>query len=116
MSLSLVKTGAIAATAIIMSVTGAFAATYGTLNYDTKVKSQPKSASLTINYAEEDDYVRILDYTNKNGGWFKIKISGPDGWVKKSAIDLDNVDYDPSNPGVQFCFYGPLGGYICLNN
>jgi hypothetical protein len=115
MSLSLLKTGAIAATAVIMSISGAFAATYGTINYDTKVKAQAKSASQTVNWAEEGDDVLILDYTKKNGGWFKIKVPGPDGWVKKSAVEVftDGPDMD-DEPGVQFCFTGPLG-YICVN-
>jgi hypothetical protein len=118
MSLSLVKTGAIAATAIIMSVTGAFAATYGTINYDTKVRWMPKSSSQSVGYVEEGDYVKILDYTKKNGGWFRIDPPGPNnaGWVKKSAVDLDDYDNGPNKPDVKFCFYGPLGGYICVNN
>ncbi|MEO6012190.1 MAG: hypothetical protein ABIQ30_01210 [Devosia sp.] len=115
MSLSLLKTGAIAATVLALSVTGAFAAQHGTLNYDTKLKAYPKSASQTVGWGEEDDDVAILDYTNKNGGWFRIKDydTGDKGWVKKSAVDLDYVD-DPVKPGVQFCFNGPFG-YVCVN-
>jgi hypothetical protein len=119
MALSLVKTGAIAATALILSVSGAFAATYGSVNYDTKVKKSWFSGSATVTWVEEGDYVEIIDYTKKNGGWFRIDPPGPSnaGWVKKSAIDLDvyDDDYD-DNPGVEFCFTGPLGGYVCLNN
>lgn len=118
MSLSLVKTGAIAATAILMTVTGAFAATYGTINYDTKVKKSWYSGSPTVSYVDEGDYVKIIDYTHKNGGWFRIDPPGPNnaGWVKDSAIDLDHDYYDPNDPQVKFCFYGPLGGYICVKN
>jgi len=118
MSLSLLKTGAIAATVLVMSVSGAFAATYGSINYDTKVKKSWFSGSPTVTWVEEGDYVKIVDYTKKNGGWFRIDPPGPNnaGWVKKSAVDLEDYDVDPGNPGVNFCFYGPLGGYICLNN
>ena len=74
MALSLLKTGAIAATALIMSVSGAFAAAHGYINYDTKVKSQWYSGSFTVGWVEEGDYVKVLNYTKKNGGWFKIKV------------------------------------------
>lgn len=110
MALSFIKTGAVAITVLALSVSGAFAASYGTLNYDTKVKKTWSSASATVNWAEEGDTVKILDYTGKNGGWFKIKVDGPDGWVKKSAIDVEMDDEDDSK--VKFCFYGPLG-YVC---
>jgi hypothetical protein len=35
-------------------------------------------------------------------------------WVKKNVLDLDYDDYDPE-PGVEFCFTGPLG-YVCVKN
>lgn len=115
MALSLLKTGAIVATALVLSVTGAFAATYGTINYDTKVKKSATNSSMTLEWVSEGDEVLVLDYTKKNGGWFRINPPGPNntGWVKKSAIDLDYVD-EPTKPGVQFCFTGPLG-YLCVN-
>ena len=115
MALSLLKTGALAATVLVMSVSGAFAASYGTINYDTKVKKTWSSNSSTVEWVEEGDEVVVLDYTKKNGGWFKINPPGPNntGWVKKSAVDLDYID-EPTKPGVQFCFNGPLG-YLCIN-
>ena len=58
------------------------------------------------------DDVQIIDYHAGNGGWFKLSIPGPNGWVKKSRVELE--DTDPDEPGVNFCFYGPLG-YICVN-
>ncbi len=116
MALSLLKTGAIAATVLAMSVSGAFAATYGTIDHDTKVKKYWSSSSKTVGWAEEGDYVQILDYTKKNGGWFKINPPGPNntGWVRKNAVDLDFEDSDPE-PGVQFCFTGPLGK-VCVKS
>ena len=115
MALSLLKTGALAATVLVMSASGAFAAMYGYINYDTKVKKSWSSSSATVEWVEEGDYVKVLNYTKQNGGWFRIDPPGPNnaGWVKKSAIDLDaDYDEDPS-PGVQFCFTGPLG-YLCV--
>ena len=119
MALSILKTGVIAATVLALSVSGAFAATYGSINYDTKVKQHAYSASMTVGWVEEGDYVKIIDYTKKNGGWFRIDPPGPNnaGWVKKSAIDLDvygDDDYD-GDPNVSFCFYGYLG-QVCVNN
>ena len=115
MALFLVKTGAIAAIALTMSVTGAFAATWGVVNYDTKVKKSWSSASTTLTYVDEGDEVQILDYTKKNGGWFKIKVPGPDGWVKKSAIDVYSDGPSDEEPSVNFCFTGPLG-HVCVNS
>ena len=115
MALSLLKTGAIAATAILMSVTGSMAATYAYVDYDAKVKKSWSSSSPTVDWVEEGDKVQVLQYTKKNGGWFKINPPGPNntGWVKKNVLDLDyDYDYDPK-PGVEFCFTGPLG-YVCV--
>ena len=81
------------------------------------VKSQWYSGSFTVGWVEEGDYVKVLNYTKKNGGWFRIDPPGPNnaGWVKKSAIDLDYNDYDNGDPDVSFCFYGYLG-QVCVNN
>ena len=113
MALSLLKTGAIAATAILMSVSGSMAAS-AYVDYDAKVKKSWTSSSPTVGWVEEGDYVKVLDYTKKNGGWFKINPPGPNntGWVKKNVLDLDYDDYD-DKPGVEFCFTGPLG-YVCI--
>ena len=114
MALSLLKTGAIAATAILMTASGAFAAS-AYVDYDAKVKKSWTSSSPTVGWVDEGDYVKVLGYTNKNGGWFKINPPGPNntGWVKKNVLDLEyDDDYDPK-PGVEFCFTGPLG-YVCV--
>jgi hypothetical protein len=119
MALSLLKTGAIAATALMLSVTGAFAATYGHVNYDTKVKSQPWSGSATVWFMDEGDYVKVINYTPKNGGWFKIDPKGPNnaGWVKDSAIDLDQYDddYYGDDFGLTICGPGLFGSNFCIN-
>jgi len=113
MALSLLKTGAIAATALLMMSSGAFAAS-AYVDHDAKVKKSWSSNSPTVGWVDEGDYVKVLDYTKKNGGWFKINPPGPNntGWVKKNVLDLDYDDEDPK-PGVEFCFTGPLG-YVCV--
>jgi hypothetical protein len=118
MALSLLKTGAIAATALLMSVSGAFAATYGYVNYDTKVKSSWWSGSATVSYVDEGDHVKIVKYTKKNGGWFRIDPPGPynAGWVKKSAIDLEYDGYDDGDDfDLTICGPGLFGSSFCIN-
>ncbi|HYD07537.1 MAG TPA: hypothetical protein VEC60_17500 [Reyranella sp.] len=119
MALSILKTGAIAATALILSVSGAFAATYGYVNYDTKVKKSWWSGSATVSYVDEGDYVKVLNYTKKNGGWFRIDPPGPNnaGWVKKSAIDLEYYgdDYDDGDIDLTICGPGLFGSNFCFH-
>jgi hypothetical protein len=118
MALSLLKTGAIAATALILSVSGAFAATYGHINYDTKVKSSWWSGSATVWYLDEGDSVKVLNYTKKNGGWFRVDPPGPNnaGWVKKSAVDLDYYGDDYGDDfGLTICGPGLFGSNFCIN-
>lgn len=118
MALSILKTGAIAATALILSVSGAFAATYGHVNYDSWVKKSWYSASASVGWVDAGDYVKVINYTNKNGGWFRIDPPGPNnaGWVKKTAIDLDYDDYD-NDPDIDLTFCGPgfFGGTFCVH-
>ena len=117
MALSILKTGAIAATALILSATGAFAATYGYVNYDTKVKKSWTSNSSTVWYLDEGDYVKVINYTSKNGGWFRVDPPGSNnaGWVKKSAIDLEGDDYDDGDDiNLTICGPGLFGSNFCL--
>ena len=114
MSLSFVKTGALAAT-LVLSLAGAAsaAALHGEITYDTKVKQYHSSSSMTVDYAYEGDDVWIIA---KSGSWYKVKAPGlTPGWVKKSAVDLDYYDPTPVGPsGPSACFWGPLG-YVCIN-
>lgn len=121
MAFSILKTGAIAATVLILSATSAFAAVYGTINYDTKVKKTYASSSQTVWIVEEDDYVKVLNYTSKNGGWYRIDPPGSNnaGWIKRKAIDLDvdedEYDDDGDNINLTICGPGLFGGAFCLN-
>ena len=122
MSLSILKTGAIAATALIMSVTGSMAAVYGTIDHDnTKVKKTWSSNSATVWILDEGDYVKVINYTSKNGGWYRVDPPGPNnaGWVKDSWIDLDVDDDDFDDDDIDLTICGPtlfFGGNFCINN
>ncbi len=118
MALSLLKIGAIAVTVLALSVSGAFAATYGHINYDTKVKKSWSSSSPTVWYVDEGDYVKIINYTSSNGGWYRIDPPGNNnaGWVKDSAIDLDYDDYDDGDDiNLTICGPGLFGSNFCIN-
>ena len=114
MSHPLVKAGAIAATALMLSAGTAFAAPllHGEIAYDTKVKANHSNGSPTLQWADEGQDVTIL---SSWGNWFYVKLPGPDGWVKKAAVDVEYPDYYDDEPNVNFCFNGPLG-YFCVNS
>jgi hypothetical protein len=114
MTLSLIKAAAAAAAITAVSASGAFAFAplSGTFNYDTQIKLTHSFASPTVNWADAGDDLIVV---SKFGSWLKVKVSGPDGWVKKSAVSLDYYPTpSPSPSPVQACFWGP-GGYICIN-
>jgi hypothetical protein len=117
MALSILKTGAIAATALILSVTSSMAAVYGTVNYDTKVKKYWSSNSATVYYLDEGDYVKVINYTSKNGGWYRVDPPGANnaGWIRDSAIDLDVDDFDDDgDPSITICGPGLFGSNFCF--
>lgn len=112
MTLSLVKTGAIAAAMLIATASSSFAATWAMVDQDTNVRAGHSNGSAVVNYVEEGDVVQIIGHW---GNWYKIAIPGPNGWVRSYKLDIDYED-DPSSPGIQFCFTGPFGGYVCANS
>ena len=128
MSLSFVKTGAIAAAVIFagLAVTSTMAEAKplgGEIQYDTKVKSKPWG--YTTGWASEGDHVWIVGYydngTNtKKDDWVHVLAKGDyNGWVQAYAVDFDNYQpwNGPKGPknGVNFCFNGPFG-YFCASN
>jgi SH3-like domain-containing protein len=113
MTLSLLKTTAVAGAMLAASTVGSFAATYAYVDHDALVRYNHSTSSIVVNDVSEGDYVKIIGHW---GNWYKIKIDGPDGWVKASVLDFDSYDPYPG-PGpspVQACFWGPLG-YVCVN-
>ena len=122
MALSILKAGAIAATALILSATASMAAVYGTIEHDnTKVKAYWTSNSSTVWMLDDGDYVKVINYTSKNGGWYRVDPPGPNnaGWVKDSWIDLDVDDFDDDDSDVNLTICGPtlfFGGNFCISN
>jgi hypothetical protein len=107
MTLSL-KTGAIAAAMLLASVGGAFAAT---IDFNTPVKNGPHNWAPTLQWASFGDHVQVL---NCQGQYCFVKIAGPDGWVKKTAISFGGPGPFPGPyPAPYGCFYGPYG-YVCI--
>ena len=111
MSLSLVKTGAVAAALLIASTASSFAATWAYVDHDANVRQNHSVASAVVNWVSEGDHVKVINHW---GNWYKVQIPGPDGWVRASALDF-TPGPGPGPDGVQFCFWGPLG-YVCVNN
>ena len=64
----------------------------------------------------EGDKVRVIGQWNN---WYKLSITGPDGWVRGSVLDFDyfDDDYVPPKPGYgfgsQFCVEGKKAQF-CL--
>jgi hypothetical protein len=108
MSLSL-KTLALTGAILLATIGGAFAAT---IDHNTPVKNGPHNWSANIQWASYGEHVKIVKC---QGSYCYVKINGPDGWVKKSAIDFSGPGPFPGPfPGpVGGCFYGPYG-YVCF--
>ncbi len=130
MSLSFVKTGAIAAAVILAGLvaTSTIAEAKplsGQIQYDTKVKSKPWGG-MTVGWASEGDHVWIVGYsdngtkTKKDDSVHVLRKGDYNGWVPAYAVDFDNYkpwQGGPKGPGngVSFCFNGPFG-YVCASN
>ena len=98
----------------LLSTTAAMAAPNGVMNRDSNVRQTSSNSSPTINYVEEDQEVLVLSCTSNR---CKIKIPGPDGWVRKSYIDLydEEEEADPAPPPAPDLPYGPdtcKNGYV----
>ena len=110
MSFSL-KTAALAATILVATAGGAFASQYAYIDHDVIVRQFHANGAPVINTADEGDQVKILGHW---GNWYKIKVDGPDGWVKANALDFGGPGYPIDPSPVHACFWGPYG-YICVN-
>ena len=98
----------------LLSTTAAMAEPNGVMNRDSNVRQTSSNSSPTINYVEEDQEVLVLSCTSNR---CKIKIPGPDGWVRKSYIDLydEEEEADPAPPPAPDLPYGPdtcKNGYV----
>jgi uncharacterized protein YgiM (DUF1202 family) len=101
------RTLKLAATSLVVllgTTAGAFAATYGWIDEDTKVKEHHSKWSDTLAWAQEGEKVKVLDHEN---GYYYVQRKGKDGWV-----DDDDVDFhydDDHHADVEFCIGG--GGF-----
>ena len=111
MSLTVIKTGAIAAAILLATTAASFASTWATVDHDASVRMFHSNGSVTVNFVAEDDQVKVIDQW---GNWYKIKIPGQDGWVKANALDFGGWNQNPGPSPVQACFWGPVG-YVCIN-
>ena len=103
-----IKTAALAATLVLATVTGSFAAK---LDDDTKLLDSPHKWADVVADVDEGDHVKILNCGY--GKYCYVKIDGDKGYVRKDAIDFGNK-YD-GDTDVKFCFSGPLG-YVCASS
>lgn len=101
---SFARPAAIAALGLLVTTTMALAAPNAIVTNDANVRAKPKSSAAVVNAVEEDDMVTVLSC---QGSWCKIKIPGPDGWVKKSV--LESLDDEGDATGVPFSFGMTMG-------
>ncbi|MHB1111353.1 MAG: SH3 domain-containing protein [Devosia sp.] len=79
----------------------AMAAPNAAMNRDTNVRKTSNPSSEVVNFVEEDDEVQVLQCGTSR---CKIKIPGPDGWVKKSYLDFFEEEEEEPAPDLP---YGP---------
>jgi uncharacterized protein YgiM (DUF1202 family) len=108
MTLSL-KSAALAGILLATSAGGAFASQYAFIDHDVLVRQHHSNGSSIVNSADEGDHVKILAHW---GNWYKIKLGGPDGWVRANALDFGGPSYP--GPGPHACIWGPYG-YFCVD-
>lgn len=107
------KTLTIAGAMLVAMIGGASAAT---LDYNTKVLDAPNKWANVLQWGWAGENVNVQYCGAK---YCFVHISGPDGFVKKSAIDFGYPSYPvyptyPSYPSYPTgCIYGPYG-YVCI--
>lgn len=109
------KTVAIA-TAVVLATAGAsMAATWAYVDKTAKVYQDHSKASSHVNWVHEGQKVQVIGQWKD---WYKLKLKGPDGWVRYNVIDFDYYDdYYPVKPkpgfGSSFCIDGK-NAQFCL--
>ena len=101
---------ALASVAVLASSTMALAAN-AIVTQDSYVYASRSTSSEKVNFVEEDDEVTV---TKCQGSYCFLKIPGPDGWIKASALDWSYDDYD-YDYGSHVCFNGQYGS-LCIGN
>jgi hypothetical protein len=97
---------AVAATALVVFLPAAYAAS-GTVTSNVNVRSGPGT-----NYAVVDTVRRgtTVDVQQCQGSWCYIVRSGPDGWVSASYLTAGGTPVNPQQPGLSFGFSTGPGG------
>jgi hypothetical protein len=107
------KTAALAAALVLATAGSSFAATYAWVDQGSHVKHNHFQVAPTVNHVSPGQKVKIIGQWNN---WYKIQIPGPDGWVKKSALDFSpwgNGNWGNGNWGNGN--WGNGGGQFCIN-
>ena len=84
--MSISKTLAASALVLALVLGSAGAASAAWVAKDTVVKKNHFKFAPAVNHLSKGEEVMIV---GEYGGWYKIKIPGPDGWVGKSAIGFE---------------------------
>ncbi|HEY0917848.1 SH3 domain-containing protein [Devosia sp.] len=102
------KTGFVAAAVVLATAGASMAATWAWVEQDAKVRANHQNIAPVVNWVEEGQKVQIV---GSWGNWYKIKIPGQDGWVKKGLLAFNpwpNAPWPGYGAG-----YG--GGSFCIN-
>jgi hypothetical protein len=103
----------IAAAALLVTSTAAFAAPNAMADADANLRKNPKNSSQAVNSVDEGE---LLTITQCQGSWCFAKVPGPDGWIKKNLLVPIDEDEEPA-AGVPFNFgitVGPGGPSISI--
>jgi hypothetical protein len=104
-----VLSAAIAAAAVMVA-TSAFAAPNAVVTRDSDVY-KTRTGNQVVNEVEEDELVEVLEC---RGNRCKVKIPGPDGWMRKNRLVALDDEGEP-DPGISFGItIGPGGPGISI--
>ena len=96
---TLIRLAGLATAGYLVLSVAALAAPNASMNRDSNVRQSSDPTSEVVNFVEMDQDVQVLTC---NATRCKIKIPGPDGWVKKVALafydDEDSSDSPPPPP------------------
>ena len=83
------------AAGLVSTTFAAMAAPNAAMNRDSNVRATSSSSSEVVNFVEEDQEVQVLQCGSTR---CKIKIPGPDGWVRKSYLDFFEDEEEEEEP------------------
>jgi len=83
------------AAGLVSTTFAAMATPNAAMNRDSNVRATSSSSSEVVNFVEEDQEVQVLQCGSTR---CKIKIPGPDGWVRKSYLDFFEDEEEEEEP------------------